>query len=65
MEGKIAYPQKILNKIRGCDKVCGCGKLLIPVMENGKRIGVTHKTYEDDEYHMNFWARIKVEIIND
>ncbi len=61
---EITDPKKLLDKLRGCDKICGCGKELIPVMKDGKRIGVTH-SMEDDEHHMNFWAGLRVEIEDD
>ena len=62
-EGTIVDPKIMLDKLRGCDKLCGCGKELIPAFYKGKRTGVIHKTYEDDEHHMNFWAGLKLEII--
>ncbi|WP_312698188.1 hypothetical protein [Sphingobacterium mizutaii] len=36
---------------------CSCGRMLIPIYDkNGKRIGVTHETIEDEDYHLNFWT---------
>jgi hypothetical protein len=61
----ITDPKKLLTKLRGCDKICGCGKELIPVIVKGKQIGVQHITFEDEEWHMKFWAGIKTEIQNE
>ncbi len=61
---KVTDPELALTKLRGCDKLCGCGKELIPVIKNGKRIAVTHRTFEDEEHHMNFFSGLRIEIEN-
>ena len=58
-------PKELLEKLRGTEEMCGCGKKLVPSFYKGKRTGLTHEDFEDDEHHMNFWAGLKVEIIND
>lgn len=39
--------------------LCGCGKPLIPVLHEGRRIGVTH-TSEDDDHHLAYFAELSV-----
>ena len=39
--------------------ICGCGRPLIAINgEDGKRIGVTHQTTEDEEYHSNYFRSL-------
>ena len=41
--------------------ICACGAPLYPVLnENGERIGVTHETLEDDDYHFQFFASLRI-----
>lgn len=40
--------------------ICSCGRPLIPCFnKDGKRIGVTH-TSEDEDWHLEFWSTEKV-----
>lgn len=47
---------KILKKIRGTESMCGCGKALTPIFLNGKRIGSTHITQEDEDFHCAYFT---------
>ncbi|WP_353166720.1 hypothetical protein [Empedobacter brevis] len=40
--------------------ICGCGKPLYAVFnENGKRIGVTHQS-EDEDYHFKYYSTSEI-----
>jgi len=40
--------------------ICSCGRPLMPLLnKDGKRIGVTH-TWEDDDWHWQYWSTEKV-----
>lgn len=39
--------------------MCGCGRFLVPVLRDGRQIGVTH-TEEDDEHHVAYFAGMTV-----
>ena len=46
--------------------VCGCGFPLYPSYgADGKRTGVTHKTYEEEDHHMAHFSGIRVELPKD
>ena len=50
-------PAALLRSLRGNGQVCGCGKLLTPLHNaEGKRIGVTHETIEDEDYHIWYFT---------
>lgn len=52
-------PEELLKMLRGQGMVCGCGKTLIPAFDDrGNRIGVTHETPEDDDFHMAFFMGV-------
>lgn len=37
--------------------ICGCGKSLIAVYDkDGNMMGVTHATFEDEDYHSQYFA---------
>jgi len=41
--------------------ICDCGRLLVAALDqNGKRIGAQHATYDDEDYHINYWSTEKV-----
>ena len=40
---------------------CDCGKPLIACLNSkGERIGVTHATPEDEDWHLTYWSTDKV-----
>ena len=46
--------------------ICACGAPLYPALnESGDRVGVTHETIEDDDYHNSFFAGLRVKVIGD
>ena len=43
------------------NELCGCGKPLISVFDiNEKKIGVTHETYEDEDYHLLYFSTERI-----
>lgn len=36
--------------------MCSCGRVLLEVLRDGKRVGVTHSP-EDEEHHLRYWSR--------
>ena len=53
----------VLKLARGTVGMCGCGRPLIPSYdENGKRLGVTHESSEDEDWHMGFWGGFRADI---
>lgn len=53
----MEYP----NKYDGREIVgtCGCGRPLLAVYADGKRIGVTHES-EDEDWHMEYFSGLRV-----
>jgi hypothetical protein len=46
------------------DNICGCGKPLIPLCdENKKVIGVTHDTYENEDWHIKYYSPYRTTFI--
>ena len=54
--------QELLTVARGGSMVCGCGRALQPVIEDGRQVGLTHTAAEDDDHHMAFWGGLTVEL---
>ena len=53
--------QNLLESLRGGKWICGCGKVLSPLFNaEGKRIGVTHKSVEDDDWHNAYFSGIRI-----
>jgi len=51
----LPYTEQVLG-------ICSCGAPLYPVInEDGKRIGVTHETIDDDDNHFKFFAGLRVD----
>jgi hypothetical protein len=45
--------------------ICQCGYPIVPCLdENGKRIGVTHRTIEEDDHHFAFWAGLRIAVVD-
>lgn len=58
-EKELLYEKRVLG-------ICVCGAPLYPVLnDDGERIGVTHETIEDDDYHFQFLASLRIGIIRD
>lgn len=62
-------PSVVLDMLRGArtpnangEYRCGCGRMLVPLIIDGKRYGVTHKTDEDEEWHMQFFGGMEIEV---
>ena len=56
MSENLPYIERVLG-------ICACGAPLYPVLDDkGNRVGVTHETVEDDDYHFKFFAGLRVEI---
>jgi len=42
-------------------KKCDCGRLLVAALDkNGRRIGVQHATFDDEDWHSDYWSTKKV-----
>ncbi len=51
------YAKGVLAKLRGKGMVCACGRILEPLLDsNGKQLGLLHKTYEDEDYHIWYFT---------
>lgn len=45
--------------------ICQCGYPIVPCLDdNGKRIGVTHRTIEEDNHHFAFWAGLRIAVVD-
>lgn len=54
---QLPYKERVID-------ICACGAPLYPVLDkNGKRIGVTHETLEDEDYHFQFFASLHIRTI--
>lgn len=57
--------EEVLSELRGTKTTCGCGRPLVPCLdENGKQIGVTH-TWEDDDWHMEYFSGLRIRRIEE
>ena len=60
-------PKKLLDSMRGEPEkmVCGCGKTLIKtktfMYQEKEHTGLEHKTFEDSDWHDNYFAGLSVE----
>lgn len=43
------------------EQICACGKELVPLLQEGQQVGVTHKTPEDEEHHSAYFSSLRVE----
>lgn len=45
-------------------EICSCGKILYPVIKDGKQIGVTHLP-DDEDWHNEFFGSYQVMLLSD
>jgi len=54
---QLPYAERVLY-------ICACGAPMYPALNaEGKRVGVTHETIEDDDVHNLFFSSLRVEIV--
>lgn len=47
---------EIYRRIKGTGSICGCGKVLVPFIQNNQQVGVTHSSIEDEDFHLWFFT---------